>query len=226
MSDDKWTNEEIRKWIDKQTWYQKIHLSSGLETPGSVDCKKRLALLKDAQISGKNILDIGCNSGYYCLWAKKQGAARVVGIDIDEYRLGQARTLAEIEGIDIEYYLESIFEVAELGHFDTVFCFAVLTEIPDLLGSLQALTAVIGNTAYVEIALAKPVLYLSKSKYWLQSFLRRKYSRHILEMRPSKRGWMLSPSFGAVQYIIGSDFKVSYLGKGPRYEMISIKRIR
>ena len=225
MSNTKWTDEEIKKWIEGQSWYQRIQLSNGLETPGKVDCRKRLAFLKSEEISGRSVLDIGCNSGYYCLWAKKQGAARVVGIDINEHRLEQAKTLAEIEGLEIEYYLKPISEAAELGKFDIVFCFAVLTEIADLLGTLQALTAVMGQKAFVELALAKPVLYLSRSRFWLKSLLMKRYSKSILEIRPSKRGWMLSPSLGTIRRILGDGFKVSYLGKGPRYDMICIERV-
>lgn len=225
MSDLQWTNENIQKWIDDHTWYQKIKLSCGLETPGSVDCKKRLSFLSDVQVHEKTILDIGCNTGYYCLWAKKNGASKVVGIDIDQQRLEQAKTLNEIEGLDIEYYNKPISAAVELGQFDLVFCFAVLTEIHDLLGSLGALTKVIAKKAYVELALAKPVFYLSRSKFWLGSFIRKDYSRHILEIRNSKKGHMLSPSLGAIRDIIGNDFKVLSLGKGLRYDMISIERL-
>ncbi len=226
MSNGKWDNEKIKKWINEQSWYQKIELSNGLVTPGTVNCKERLCLLEGAEICEKKVLDIGCNSGYYCLWAKKQGAAKTVGVDINEHRIEQARALAEIEGLEIEYYVKPIQEIAELGKFDTVFCFAVLTEIADLIGALEALTTVIGHKAFVEMALAKPVVYVSRSLFWLKSFYKKKYSRGILEIRPSKHGWMLSPSMGTIRRIIGDDFNVSYLGKGPRYDMVCIERIR
>ena len=220
------SKEDIEKWINDQGWYQRIQLSNGLLTPGKIDCKERLSLLEGAEIFEKKVLDIGCNSGYYCLWAKKQAAERVVGVDIDEHRIKQALTLAQIEALEIEYYIKPIDKIAELGRFDTVFCFAVLTEIADLLGSLEALTTVIGHKAFVELALAKPIVYVSRSLFWLKSFFMKKYSRGILEIRPSKHGWMLSPSMGTIRRIIGDDFKVSYLGKGPRYDMICIERIR
>ena len=133
---------------------------------------------------------------------------------------------AEIEGLEIDYYVKPIQKIAELGKFDTVFCFAVLTEIADVVGALEALTTVIGHKAFVEMALAKPVVYVSRSLFWLKSFFMKKYSRGILEIRPSNHGWMLSPSMGTIRRIIGDDFRVSYLGKGPRYDMICIERIR
>ena len=226
MAHTEWTFEKIEAWINEHSWYQKITLSNGLETSGWVDCGKRLPLLKDAEILGRSVLDIGCNSGYYGLWAKKQGAAKVVGVDIDANRIEEGRTLAEMEGLDIEFNVKQMSELVELGQFDVVFCFAVLTEIPDLLGSLNILKTVIGGKAYIELALAKPVCYLSRSAFWLKSFLKRKYSRGILEIHPSKNGWMLSPSLKVVRQVFGHDFKVSFVGKGPRYDMICVERIR
>lgn len=226
MSNTEWTRENIESWISSRTWYQKIKLSNGFETAGRVECGKRLPLLKNAEVTGHSVLDIGCNSGYYCLWAKKKGAARVLGVDIDAKRIEEAKTLAEIEGLDIEFNVSQISAVSELGQFDIVFCFAVLTEIPDLLGSLAVLKNVIGHTAYIELALAKPIFYLSRSKFWLKSFLKSEYSRGIIEIRPSKKGWMLSPSLTVIQQVLGQHFYVTYVRKGLRYDMICVKRIR
>ena len=37
-----------------------------------------------ADLSGKTVLDIGCNGGFYSIEMKRRGAARVLGIDFDE----------------------------------------------------------------------------------------------------------------------------------------------
>jgi tRNA (mo5U34)-methyltransferase len=37
-----------------------------------------------ADLSGKSVLDVGCNAGFYSIEMKKRGAARVVAIDSDE----------------------------------------------------------------------------------------------------------------------------------------------
>ena len=137
MANTEWTREKIERWIDQRSWYQRIELTNGLVTSGKIDCKARLSLLKNIVFRDRSVLDIGCNSGYYCLWAKKQSAAKVVGVDIDANRIKEGRTLAEIEGLNIEFNVKQMSELMELGQFDFVFCFAVFTEIPDLLGSLN-----------------------------------------------------------------------------------------
>src|SRR4051812_39618221 len=46
-------------------------------------------------LTGRTVLDIGCNGGFYSLQMKARNAARVVGIDSDPRYLAQARFAAE-----------------------------------------------------------------------------------------------------------------------------------
>src|SRR4051812_1481728 len=72
-------------------------------------------------LTGKTVLDIGCNAGFYSLEMKRRGAARVVGIDSDERYLAQARLAAEVMGEQIEFRQLSVYEIARLGEkFDLV----------------------------------------------------------------------------------------------------------
>jgi tRNA (mo5U34)-methyltransferase len=56
-----------------------------------------------ADLTGKSVLDIGCNGGFYSIEMKRRGASRVLGIDFDEDYLAQARFAAEVTGHDIEF---------------------------------------------------------------------------------------------------------------------------
>jgi len=215
---------DVARWIQSEDWYQRIELPGGLETPGKIDSKRRLALLCPDELKGKSVIDVGCNSGFYCFWAKKLGAERVVGVDLDPKRLAQGRTLAAVQQLDIDFQQRTLASAVELGQFDIVFCFAVLTEIPDLAGSLTALAQLTRRKAYVELAVARPMLYLSRSRFWLKSLFMRKYSSSIVELKPSRSGWTLSPSLGAIRRIVGEEFEVTFLGKGLRYDMICIER--
>jgi tRNA (mo5U34)-methyltransferase len=79
-----------------------------------------------ADLTGKTVLDIGCNGGFYSMEMKRRGAARVLGIDFDEDYLAQARFAAEVEGLSIEYRRLSVYDVASLGErFDVVFFIGV-----------------------------------------------------------------------------------------------------
>jgi tRNA (mo5U34)-methyltransferase len=74
-----------------------------------------------SDLSGRTVLDIGCNAGYYSIEMKRRGADRVVGIDFDETYLAQARFAAEVLGADIQFRQLSVYDVAKLrDKFDLV----------------------------------------------------------------------------------------------------------
>jgi tRNA (mo5U34)-methyltransferase len=78
-------------------------------------------------LTGKSVLDIGCNGGFYSIEMKRRGAARVVGIDSDEDYLAQARFAAEVTGQEIEFRNLSVYDVGRLGErFDLVIFMGVL----------------------------------------------------------------------------------------------------
>ena len=79
-------------------------------------------------LSGKTVLDIGCNAGFYSMEMKRRGAERVLGIDSDDRYLEQARLAGEALGYDnIEFRNLSVYDVGSLGEkFDVVIFMGVL----------------------------------------------------------------------------------------------------
>jgi tRNA (mo5U34)-methyltransferase len=79
-------------------------------------------------LTGKSVLDIGCNAGFYSVEMKRRGAERVVGIDSDDRYLEQARLASEALGFTgIEFRNLSVYDVAALGErFDLVIFMGVL----------------------------------------------------------------------------------------------------
>ncbi len=87
----------------------------------------RFADALPADLSGKSVLDIGCNAGFYSIEMKRRGAERVLAIDFDEDYLAQGRFAAEVEGVAIEFRRLSVYDVAALAErFDIVFFIGVL----------------------------------------------------------------------------------------------------
>ena len=80
-----------------------------------------------ADLTGRSVLDIGCNGGFYALEMKRRGAERVLAIDHDPDYLAQARLASEVLGLDIELRQASVYDVASLGErFDIVLFMGVL----------------------------------------------------------------------------------------------------
>jgi tRNA (mo5U34)-methyltransferase len=72
-------------------------------------------------LTGATVLDVGCNGGFYSIEMKKRGAKRVLGIDVDDRYLRQAKFAAETLGIEIELQKCSVYAVDRLpGQFDYV----------------------------------------------------------------------------------------------------------
>lgn len=72
-------------------------------------------------LRGATVLDIGCNGGFYSIEMKRRGASRVLGIDVDDRYLSQARFAAETLGVDLDLEKCSVYDVDSLpGQFDYV----------------------------------------------------------------------------------------------------------
>jgi ubiquinone/menaquinone biosynthesis C-methylase UbiE len=64
-----------------------------------------------ADLSGKRVLDLGCNEGFFCLEAKRRGAAAVVGVDANPDVIGRARERAQAEGLDVTYHAADFMKI-------------------------------------------------------------------------------------------------------------------
>lgn len=63
----------------------------------------------------RSFLDAGCNGGGYCFLAKELGASRVVGFDVREHWIRQARFLATVLSQDVS---DMQFHVSHVDDFD------------------------------------------------------------------------------------------------------------
>lgn len=219
--------DEYKGWIENEDWYQTINLPSGLVTPGKVPTQLREPLFDTIDFKDKTFLDVGCNSGQYCFSAKQRGASEVLGIDLDQKRIAQARVLAENEGYDIVFDERSIFDTQSLKRFDIVFCFAVVTEIQDTFSAIERLKQLIGTYALIEISLARPLIYASYSKWWLKGYpmlSRRTAVAEVRKIRGDK--WVIDPSFDVLQAIFGEEFKLTKKEGGVRYDLVEVVRVK
>ena len=127
--------DRIRDRIDRLgPWFHNLDLHGHPTAPehflGDYPADKfaRFGDLVPADLTGRSVLDIGCNAGFYSFEMKRRGAARVLGIDSDDRYLAQARFAAETLGADgVEFRNLSIYDVGALGErFDLVIFMGVL----------------------------------------------------------------------------------------------------
>jgi len=111
---------------------------------------KHIANAIPPDLSGATVLDVGCNGGFYSIEMKKRGASRVLGIDIDDRYLTQARFAATTLGYDIEFQKCSIYDVDKIpGTFDYVIFMGVFYHLRYPLFALDKLvTKVAGQLVF------------------------------------------------------------------------------
>ncbi|HSH37882.1 MAG TPA: TIGR04290 family methyltransferase [Chthoniobacterales bacterium] len=114
-------------------WFQNLNLNGVQTAPnhflGDYPAVKFASFANaiPQDLTGKSVLDIGCNAGFYSLEMKRRGAERVLGVDFDERYLAQARFAAEVRAVNIEFRQLSVYDVGSLGEkFDLVIFMGVL----------------------------------------------------------------------------------------------------
>ena len=101
---------------------------------------KQIAGAIPDDLKGATVLDVGCNGGFYSIEMKKRGAARVVGIDVDDRYLNQARFAADTLGLEIELKKCSVYSTDALaGQFDYVLFMGVFYHLRYPLFALDSL---------------------------------------------------------------------------------------
>jgi tRNA (mo5U34)-methyltransferase len=127
--------DDLRERVEALApWFHNINLGGVWTAPdhflGDYPGAKfrRFAPHLPKDLSGKSVLDIGCNAGFYSIEMKRRGADRVLGIDSDERYLAQARLATETLGFgDIEFAKLDVYDVAAIGEkFDLVILMGVL----------------------------------------------------------------------------------------------------
>lgn len=130
-------------------WFHNLHLPNGEQTAPNHTLGdfpafkwKELENSIPADLTGWEVLDIGCNAGFYSIELAKRGA-RVLGIDVDPHYLRQAEWAAKQFGMEerIELQQMQVYDVARLDRkFDLIWYMGVLYHLRYPLLSLDILS--------------------------------------------------------------------------------------
>lgn len=149
------SNIDIEEKIEELSpWFHNIHLPNGAQTAPDHffgDFPK----FKWDEIKGHipedlqdwNVLDIGCNAGFYSLEMAKRGA-NVVGIDLDPHYLKQAEWVISLYGLKDKVSLEQkqVYDMARDNRsFDLIIFMGVLYHLRYPLLALDIITEKANN---------------------------------------------------------------------------------
>lgn len=101
-----WSRQVAQNVYDKPEFfagYSQLRRSvHGLD--GAPEWPAIRAMLPD--LAGKRVVDLGCGFGWFARWAKEQGAAHVLGLDLSEKMI--ARATADTAGAGVDYAIADL----------------------------------------------------------------------------------------------------------------------
>ncbi len=161
--------EEILSGLKRlEPWFHCIDLGNGIVTktesaigepvehPRPTWEKVRACL--PAELSGKTVLDVGCNAGFYSLEMKRRGASRVLGIDSQRNLIRQAEFVRDVNGLEIDYRKMSVYDLDPhvIGQFDVTLALGLLYHCKHLVLALEKLFIVTRKLMVLETAIYPP----------------------------------------------------------------------
>jgi tRNA (mo5U34)-methyltransferase len=160
-----YTREDILRGIEElgknEDWFHCIDLGNGIRTmhqplPHLQSLWERIAGVLPTDLSGKSVLDIGCNAGFFSVQAKWKNASHVLGIDMGEGFLKQAEFVRDVLNLNIEYRKMDASDLHLLREtFDVVFCLGVIYHCSNPFSVAQNVAAVTTEMAIVESAVVR-----------------------------------------------------------------------
>lgn len=133
---------ELEERIDAfPRWNYRFEFEDGIVTPvariGQINRQEQrrryffdaLLSVTGGTLSGRSVLDLGCNAGLWSLHALQAGADFVLGVDVHRPYLEQAELVFAAKGLDrARYRFEQgdLFEHGFTRRFDVVLCLGVM----------------------------------------------------------------------------------------------------
>ncbi len=147
-------------------------------------------LLKDVDLKGRKVLDVGCGTGILSLLALKCGAAKVVCGDLSEYMLSQCRAKAAVQGFEANQIetrqLDGESLPFEDNSFDTAISSMVLGLVPDQEKMLTEMARVTQHGGTVALATHGYDHYYEAVDAYFRAISKRYVLGYRLEFWPRK----------------------------------------
>jgi len=107
------------------------------DRPGGSKSREKLERIKlPVNLAGKRVLDLGCNEGFFCIEAKKRGAAHVLGVDRNKKSIQLAAERAAGDKLEIDFLACDFLDVPD-GKFDVILMLSALHYAEDPKAVLQ-----------------------------------------------------------------------------------------
>jgi SAM-dependent methyltransferase len=130
---------------------------------GAAEWPALRALLPD--LEGKKVVDLGCGFGWFCRWARAQGASQVLGIDVSERMLARARADTTDAAIT---YVKADMERLRLdpAAFDLAYSSLALHYVADLAALLAEVHRALAPGGRLVFSVEHPIFTAPTRPQW------------------------------------------------------------
>jgi len=117
-------------------------------------------------LHGLDVVDLGCGFGWFCRWAREQGAATVLGLDVSEKMLAQAQASSANSAITYAKADLEALELPEAG-FDLAYSSLAFHYIVNLAGLLKTVHRALRPGASLIFSIEHPIYMASRHPGWI-----------------------------------------------------------
>lgn len=117
-------------------------------------------------LDNRRVVDLGCGAGAFARWAREQGAAAVLGLDLSQNMLSRARANTVGGGIR---YVRADLEMLELtpGAFDLAYSALALHYVQDLDQLLRTVFAALVPGGHLVFTVEHPIYMAAMQPDWV-----------------------------------------------------------
>ena len=117
-------------------------------------------------MQGLKVVDLGCGYGWFCRWASEQGAHSVLGLDVSQKMLDQARSTTSASNIRYEHTdLERLDLPAD--SFDLAYSSLALHYIKDLPGLFATIHTALKPGSRFVFSIEHPIFMAPRHPGWI-----------------------------------------------------------
>jgi SAM-dependent methyltransferase len=118
-------------------------------------------------MQGLRVVDLGCGFGWFCRWAREQGAASVLGLDVSTNMLARAVADTDDEGITYRQQDLDQFDLPH-GEFDLAYTSLTLHYLANLDGLLATVRRALSPGGVLLASLEHPVFTAPTTAEWIR----------------------------------------------------------
>lgn len=117
-------------------------------------------------LNGLRIVDLGCGYGWFCRWARENGAGEVLGIDVSERMLARARAMTQDDAIT---YARADLEEPDLpeASFDLAYSSLVFHYVVHLRELFAAVRRALLPGGHLVFSIEHPIFMAPRRPGWI-----------------------------------------------------------